>query len=366
MPLLFLAILSLLLGIGGGLARLGWLSAASADGPTLALPAYAVTHHGAILVAGFLGTLIALERAVGSNRRWSYGAPLLTGVGSLLGIFSGAPGLAIPVLLVGAIVFVASQALHAREHPSAASITFALGAVCLAIGCALWLNLHGAVALWWIAFLTLAISAERLELSKILAPPKHARVLFAACIASLLASAALATGGIALGENVTGAALLALALWLARWDLARKSVKRPGLSRFIGVTLLSGYFWLALSGALLLATGLQPGNPRHDAALHSFFLGFVFSMIFAHAPIIFPTVLGLPIAFRTRFYAHFFVLHLGLIARVASDLLELYTLKRWSTLLNALAILLFLVQTVSVLGKTETFLPPNQQGKLNV
>ena len=42
-------------------------------------------------------------------------------------------------------------------------------------------------------------------------------------------------------------------------------------------------------------------GPRYDAMLHSIFLGFVFSMIFAHAPIILPTITGLAIAVSKQF-----------------------------------------------------------------
>lgn len=43
-----------------------------------------------------------------------------------------------------------------------------------------------------------------------------------------------------------------------------------------------------MSGALALMAGQQVAGPLYDAMLHTFFLGFVFGMIFGHAPIIFP------------------------------------------------------------------------------
>jgi len=39
--------------------------------------------HGPLMVSGFLGTLIALERAVALRSRWTYLGPLLTGLGGL-------------------------------------------------------------------------------------------------------------------------------------------------------------------------------------------------------------------------------------------------------------------------------------------
>lgn len=80
--------------------------------------------------------------------------------------------------------------------------------------------------------------------------------------------------------------------------------------------------------------------------LHSFFLGFVFSMIFGHAPVIFPAVLVLQPSFRRVFYAHVALLHLGLVLRVGADVAKWGTGRQWGGSLNALAIGLFLLNTV--------------------
>ena len=61
-----------------------------------------------------------------------------------------------------------------------------------------------------------------------------------------------------------------------------------GLTRFMAICLLSGYVWLGLSGLAALIYGGVPVGPQYDVALrHRLFLGFVFAMIFAHAPVIF-------------------------------------------------------------------------------
>ena len=41
-------------------------------------------------------------------------------------------------------------------------------------------------------------------------------------------------------------------------------------------------------------------GPSYDAILHTAFLGFVMTMIFAHTPIVFPAVLHLPVAYTPR------------------------------------------------------------------
>jgi hypothetical protein len=147
------------------------------------------------------------------------------------------------------------------------------------------------------------------------------------------------------GVRTVGLASLLLALWLLRFDLARKTVQRAGLTRFIALNLLIGYGWLAVSGVLTLVSGQQAAGPLYDAMLHTLFLGFVFGMIFGHAPVIFPAVLGRTITYGAHFYAHVFVLHAALALRVVADLAGWADLRRWGGMLNGIALLLFLAVT---------------------
>lgn len=64
LPFLFLAILGLLAALWAGLMRLGWSLPALT--PSLAM------LHGPLMISGFLGTLIALERAVAIKLKWMY------------------------------------------------------------------------------------------------------------------------------------------------------------------------------------------------------------------------------------------------------------------------------------------------------
>jgi len=69
-------------------------------------------------------------------------------------------------------------------------------------------------------------------------------------------------------------------------------------------------------------------------------------MIFAHAPIILPTITGLALPFRNAFYLHAGLLHLSLLLRVAGDLGLSLSLQQWSGLVNALSVLLFLINNI--------------------
>src|SRR5699024_2813285 len=124
-----------------------------------------------------------------------------------------------------------------------------------------------------------------------LPPSQAAQKVFIIIMAVLLAGivAAMIT---AVAFPMIAAALIALALWLARYDIARRTIRGKGLTRFIAICLLMGYFWLVVAGLIGLAVrgSLLELTWVYDAILHAVFLGFVFSMVFGHAPIILPAV----------------------------------------------------------------------------
>ena len=75
-PFLLLGMLGLAVGLWTGLLRLGW----ALPSPDASLK----LAHGPLMVSGFLGTLISLERSVALNAAWAYAAPLLTGTGAIV------------------------------------------------------------------------------------------------------------------------------------------------------------------------------------------------------------------------------------------------------------------------------------------
>jgi hypothetical protein len=339
--------LSLVAGLAGGLARAGWNLGS--------WPAVASAFHGPLMLAGFLGTVIGLERAVSSKRLWAYLAPLCTGVGALALVAGGAAGPARALVALGSAAMVGALAVAAGRHPARWTATQLLGGASFAVGSALWAFGWplAQVVPWWQAFLVATIAGERLELSRLLEPTRAALGAFAALVGVLVLGAILSGVALDAGLRLGGVAWLALALWLARWDLARKSVRWPGLSRFMAVAVLSGHFWLGIAGLLALGFGdaaAVPGLAR-DAVLHALFLGFAFAMIFGHAPVIFPAVLGLSFAFRRRLWIHLALLHVSVLVRVGADLWGWTAGRSWAGALNAAVVLLFLVNTATTLRR---------------
>jgi hypothetical protein len=338
LPLLLLGFIALFAGMGAGLARLGWTVPAEL--------AAAAAWHGPLMICGFFGVVIGLERAVAIGRAWAYAGPLLAGLGtvaSLLGLQAATPWL---TLAASAVLLAASLDVLRRQREGF-MLTIALAAGCWTAGSALWAAgwaVHEAVG-WWISFLVLTIAGERLELSRFMPPSRSAERLFALIVAVVLVS--LLAWLQPWGPRLFGVALLALAAWLLRHDIARRTVRQQGLTRFIAVCLLSGYFWLALGGAVIAAFGLAPATPAYDAALHALLLGFVFAMVFGHAPIIFPAVLRVAVPYHPGFYAPLVLLHASLALRLAGDAGAGYDLKRWGALLSALALVGFIANTAA-------------------
>ena len=338
--LLVAAVGGLLLGMWAGLIRLGW--------PWPVLRPVLPMLHGPLMACGFLGVLIGLERAVGTGWRWAYAGPALVAAGTLVAL-AGVPGWPGPLLVtLGSTVVAVVLVGLVRIQPALFTATMAVGGAAWVGGNLLWLARFplSVAALWWIGFLVLTIAGERLELSRMLRLSWLAQWLFVGAAALLLAGIIGSVVAYAAGMALTGAALAGLALWLLRYDIARRRVKAGGQARFTALALLSGYGWLAVGGWLAMLYAGVTAGPSYDAILHSIFLGFVFAMIFAHAPIVFPAVLGVTMIYSARFYAPLALLHASLLLRVGGDLTGWWQARLWGGLLNAVVILLFLGSTV--------------------
>jgi len=353
LPLLGLGMLSLLGGVLSGLARLAW------DVPAVA--AAAAGGHGALMISAFLGTVISLERAVALGRAWAYLAPAAAGISGLAAL-AEAPLILTQILsIVAAATLTAASGQVLRRLVAPFTLILGIAALCWLIGNLAWLA-GGALAAavpWWLAFLVLTIAGERLELTRFLPTPVAAQRLFFVIVGGIVSGAALGFWLEDAGLTLFAAGLLALAVWLLFYDIARRNAGTQGLTRFIAISLLSGYLWLALAGLLGLAGGFLPGHPWRDATLHALALGFVFSMIFGHAPIIFPALMRVQIPYHPALYVPLLVLHASLALRVVGSVAGDFALRRAGGLANGVALLLFIAVLVAsvVRGKRKQARP---------
>lgn len=342
---LALAGLGLLGGLTGSLVLLGVIEPGLLGGGGTRVAA----GHGLLMVLGFLGTLIALERAVALGRAWGYAAPVAAGLGGVA-LLVGVPA-PWPTLLfgLGGTTLVAMYVAFDRIERSLQTTIQGLGAAAW-LGAALVL-LAGrgvpGVVVWLAGFLVLTIAGERLDLARLGGIGGTARLALGGAIALVVGGAVASTVAPDPGVRLAGLGFVGLAAWLARFDIARRTIRLPGAPRFIAVALLLGYGWLAVAGLVWLGAGGVGGGLLYDALLHALFLGFVMSMVFAHAPIILPAVTGLPLPYRPWFVAHLGLLHLGLLARVGfGDLVGSVAAWQAGGVLNVAAVLLFVVASV--------------------
>ncbi|MBK5231124.1 MAG: hypothetical protein JJE27_08140, partial [Thermoleophilia bacterium] len=188
----------------------------------------------------------------------------------------------------------------------------------------------------------------RLELSRTSRPPAVARVALLAAVAVFIVGVGLTAWWPGTGIRIAGAGLLAQAMWLGRFDVARHTVRMHGATRYMALALIAGFVWLAVAAVAWIAQGaLTGGGFAYDAMLHAIFVGFVFSMIFAHAPVIVPAVLGVALPFRQSFYLPLVLLHGSLIVRLLGDAAGNEAAWRWGGVLNELAIVLYLTLAAS-------------------
>ena len=303
------------------------------------------------MVFGFIGTLVVLERAVAARRRWGFVAPAALGLGGLA-LLSPLP-LAIGQFgfVIGFVALLAVYRVVWAKQPSIAIAIQALGALAGLTSAILWLSgvVIPLLTPSMTAFLVLTIVGERLELARV-SPTVNERVerLALACGVALSVTALAAPLWPVVGYPLFGAAMLALVVWLFRHDVATRLVRATGLARYMAVCLLVGYLWLLVAASIWLVGGPVTAGAGYDAVLHAVFLGFVMSMIMAHAPVILPAVIRRPLPYRWFLYLPVALLHVSLAVRVLiGDGRQIAEAVQWGGLLNVVAVLAFVVLAVA-------------------
>src|SRR5512134_306466 len=129
LPLLALAVLALLFALWAGLLRIGW---------TLpAFPALAPAH-GPLMVSGFLGVLIPLERAVAIRQKWMFAVPVAAGLGWIALLFVPfAGGILLTLASLGALAILG---VMVRREPHLHTFTMFAGMLAWVVGNVLWMS----------------------------------------------------------------------------------------------------------------------------------------------------------------------------------------------------------------------------------
>jgi hypothetical protein len=310
------------------------------------------------MICGMFGTLIALERAVALDRAWAYLAPVALGLGGLATLAGFPAHVPAGLFVLGGLAFLVASAVIFYLQRAVFTLVLCVGALGLAVGNTLLASdgpISGCVG-FWLIFLICTIAAERLELSRLLQPPPWVLVIFVLIVTLVVLGA-----GIGLfdqpGRLLGGAGLLAMTGWLARHDIAMRTVSMRGQPRFMATAMLAGYAWLAITGLFLLVTTGTAFD--YDLVLHAVFIGFVVSMVFGHALIIFPSITGLRLPYSRWLYAALVLLHASVTARVAGDIIEWTSLRMASGVLTTAALVGFvaIVATTVVRARVQRVTP---------
>lgn len=343
--------LRLALMVGGGIALLAGLDAAllqlGVGAPVSSERIAAV--HGIIMVLGFIGTVIALERAVALGKGWGFISPACMGLG---GIALISP---LPLPVAGAFLM-AGTGLQAvifiplwRRRRDAAVLVQSVGAAC-AFGAAM-LFTGGATTSaflgWLIGYVVLLIAGERMELARLGRSDDKAEQAVLITAAALLAAIVLQLLFAGWADRLLGLVLLIIVAALLNVDVAPKMLRTTGLPRFSAACLMAGYVWLAVAGGILLLAENPLDGGAYDALVHSVMLGFTMSMIFAHASVILPAVLRRPLPYHPFMYVPAGLLHVGLAVRIiGGDLREVHLVWQIGGVGNVIAVALFALTAV--------------------
>lgn len=338
-PILLMAIFCLVSALFSGLARLG------IGVPILFLNATA--FHSTLMIFGFFGTVIGLERAIASRLLWAYLAPLASGISGVLMLFGYQLFASSVGFIIAGTLFATATFVIFIKQPADYTFTLLVGAALWPIGNFIMFltENQGSIVACGISFLVLTIAGERLELTRFLRPTKYGKYLFLAITLSILVTTIFSALGRSNYDHFLGLSYCALAIWMFVFDIARRTIRKDGITRFVASCLLSGYVWLLVGGALW--SDQFPDSPyQHDAAIHAITLGFIFSMVIGHAPIIFPAVMRVKIPYSWLFYLPLGALNFGLIARILGAMSENHRLLAAGGVINAISIAAFLVALV--------------------
>lgn len=353
------AMIALLSGLDAALLRLGLQApVASLDLASL---------HGVLMIFGFLGTAILLERAVAlqsdhkATSVWAYLAPAASVAATLIALVHIRLFPDTATRLAPAAAWALSMALLTamyvvvwRRQPMIAVLLQGLGAVAGLAGILLWGRGFeiAEIVPWWCAFLIFTILGERVELARIAFAKgsTQGRILAEALVAALALVVTLFNPQI--GYPLLGAALLVIAVDTALHDIATRTIRLPGAPRFMAACMLAGYVWMMVSGGVWLIRGPVFSGYGYDTVVHSLTIGFALSMVMAHAPVIVPAIARRELPYDRVMWAVWAMLQIGLIIRVVAGARLAEGAWQFGGALDVVAVLAFMITTVTLIVVT--------------
>lgn len=244
----------LILGLITGLSRFGLF------GMDLSI------HHGVLMLNGFAGGLITLERTLSKPIITNFISLILLVLGVILASLDIIWGL---WLVTGAItLLILAEVQASRTHHWAYHLLQLTGLLCWLTANAKYQfsNFYPAAVPFWQAFVLMMILATRLKKIDRISDWTLMLVLLSYVISICLPFHSVAS-------SLTGVLLIILAVVILRLELRHSDDQRYRLMIVYG-WLIATAIGMLLSDQILYS---------YDFVLHSFFLGFLFNMIFLNA-----------------------------------------------------------------------------------
>lgn len=342
----------------------GTLTALNRAGlPALNQPHDLVAAHGALMVFGFLGTAITLERGVayhtgGSDSpRWGFVAPLLSGL-AVVSLFAMGflPALPPHWTAIPGTLWAASMATLVGVYVgiwqwqnSPTLLLQMLGALSGFVSMILWALGWNATVLApsWMVLLVLTIVGERLELARVSFRGRYVTGTVMVCGVLALVGGFLVLVVRPVGYVLLGLSFTVMLSVMAFNDIARRTWRLPGFTGFMGWAMLMGYFWGILGSlAWLFVPQTNLHAPLSTFALDCFDLGLVMSMVIAHVFLIIPAVVERPLAWPKAMWAPLVVLQIGLVFGLVGGLRASSVLSKAASLMEIAALLLMVITMV--------------------
>ncbi|GAB4448371.1 MAG: hypothetical protein OHK0036_03760 [Bacteroidia bacterium] len=324
--ILLTAFTSLMVGLITGVSRTGYWN----------LLTYLSPYHFLLMTGSFFGTLITLERAVTLHKKLLHSIPFINGLSLIFFLFKYIDE-GIIFLMLGGCIMIMMYLYFYFQHKNFENVLFIISALAYFIGfCYYYIERNLVPTIRWIEiFFLLTIVAERLELSRFLNVSKFKKqMLLLFILFSLLSSFTINH----LTNILFGISILCISIWLILYDVAKINIRKNEPHKFRGWALMLGYYWLFIHGLTFILDFIN-----YDLQIHSFFLGFIMNMIFAHITIILPAIFKITYQINHKIYYFIWIIfQLILLIRFA-----IYTLNPINfgiiALINTIAVILFFI-----------------------
>ena len=151
-----------------------------------------------------------------------------------------------------------------------------------------------------------------------------------------------------IGYPLIGLSLGVLMADTAWHDVARGTVRMKGLPRLAAVCMLSGYAWALVPALMWVIAPPAFDGYGYDAGVHAITIGFVVSMLLAHAPVIIPAVARREVPYHGAMWVPFAFLQISLLVRLLAGAREAAYPWRLGGTLGVVGMLLFVGTTLTV------------------